>query len=358
MAQNVNSVLRDRAIRHALAIGQFSTGFADRMVRILNAADAEIVETIAAGLATMEERGVGMSAGTKKRLAKLLDEIGTLNSAAYARLQSAMLDELEQLGSNEAAFQHKSIATAIPLEVAIAAPSPTRLRAILTDEPMKGRLLTEYLGDMESARIDRIGAALREGMIADETTDQLVRRIRGSKAARYTDGVLDISRRSAQSIARTAVNHVSNVTAQETWKAASNVVRAWQFLATLDTRTTTTCASLDGSIHPIGSGPIPPRHIRCRSITVAVTKSFSELGVNADELPAAKRSSMDGQVEGGTRFADWLRSKDEATQQKVLGKTRADLFRSNKLDLDQFTKSDGTVLTLDELKNAYGDILG
>lgn len=357
MAQNVNSVLRDRAIRHALAMNQFSTGFADRMVRILNSADADIVEAIAAGLATFENRGIGMSAQAKKRLAKLIDKVATLNSDVYAKLSAAMVDELDQLARGEAEFQHKSIVTAVPLEVAIAAPSPTRLRAIITEEPMQGRLLSSYLRDMESARIDRIGAAVREGMIADETTDQLVRRIRGTKAARYTDGVLDVSRRSAQSIARTAVNHVSNVTAQETWKAASNVVKAWQFLATLDTRTTTTCASLDGSVHPVGSGPIPPRHIRCRSITVAVTKSFRELGVNADELPAAKRASMDGQVEGGTRFADWLRSKDEATQQKVLGKTRAELFRSNKLDLEQFTKSDGTVLTLDQLKAAYGDIL-
>lgn len=358
MAQNVNSVLRDRAIRHALKLGQFTTGFADRMVRILNAADAEIVEKIAAGLATIEERGVGMSLKARKRLEQLIADVGDLNSAAYARLSAAMIDELEQLGTNEAGYQTKALSTAITVEMAIAAPSATRLRAIITSEPMKGKILSEYLGDMEAFRIDRIGAALREGMIADETTDQLVRRIRGTKAARYSDGVLDISRRSAQSIARTAVNHVSNVTAQETWKAASNVVKGWQFLATLDTRTTTICASLDGSVHPIGSGPIPPRHIRCRSITVAVTKSFRELGVNADELPAAKRASMDGQVEGGTRFADWLRSKDEATQQKVLGKTRADLFRSNKLDLDQFTKSDGTVLTLDELKAAYKDILG
>lgn len=357
MAQNVNSVLRDRAIRHALALNQYGTGLADRMVRLLNRGDAAIVEKFAAGLAQIEERGVGMSAAARKRLETLLGQVGDLNTAAYADLSIALVDELEQFGGNEASFQRQSLAMAVPVDVAIVGPSAKRLSAIVSSEPFEGRILSEYLSDMEAGRVKRMSAAVREGMRAGETTDQIVRRIRGSKAARYSDGVLNISRRSAQSIVRTAVNHVSNVTAQETWKASSNVVKGWQFLATLDIRTTHTCAGLDGSVHPIGQGPIPPRHLRCRSISVAVTKSFRELGIDADELPEAKRASMDGQVAGGSKFSDWLRGKDGATQDKVLGKTRAELFRTGKLDLRDFISGDGTVLTLDELKKVHGDIL-
>lgn len=48
------------------------------------------------------------------------------------------------------------------------------------------------------------------GMVASESTDQIVARIRGTKANKYSDGILDISRNSAQTMVRTSVNHVSN----------------------------------------------------------------------------------------------------------------------------------------------------
>jgi SPP1 gp7 family putative phage head morphogenesis protein len=355
---NVNSVLRDRAIRHALALGRYSKGLSDRLIALLDSQDTAIVERLASGLASIEERGGDLNRSSWARLSAILDDVRVLNSAIYERMGSELRDELEQFSASEASFQHASITTAIPVEVAVSAPSAIRLRAIVTESPMQGRLLSEYLGEMEANRVSRITTALRQGMIDGETTDQLVRRIRGTKAARYTDGILDISRRSANSIVRTAVNHVSNAAAQETWKAAGNVVSKWQFLATLDTRTTTTCAGLDGTTWDVGQGPIPPRHIRCRSITVAVTKTFREMGIDADELSPAKRASMDGQVAGGTPFDGWLKSKDAATQDKVLGKTRAEWFRDGKLDLADFIKEDGQVLTLEALRKAHRDILG
>lgn len=82
------------------------------------------------------------------------------------------------------------------------------------------------------------------------------------------------------------------------------------------------------------------------------------MGIDADELSPAKRASMDGQVAGGTTFDGWLKSKDAATQDKVLGKTRAEWFRDGKLDLADFIKEDGQVLTLAALRKAHRDILG
>ena len=243
------------------------------------------------------------------------------------------------------------------MEVGTKLPAPARLKAIVSEVPMEGRLLKSWTDGMAQGRIDRISQAIRLGMVNGEGTDAIVRRIRGSKAAHYSDGILDISRRSAQSIVRTSVTHVSNVAAQETWKSNSHVVKAWEFLATLDSRTTVTCGSLDGQTFPIGEGPIPPRHIRCRSISVAVTKSYREMGIDKDELTPEQRASQDGQVKGAPRFAEWLKGKGTAVQDKVLGQTRGELFRSGKLDLDQFVKSDGTLYTLDDLKNKYPSIL-
>jgi len=354
---SVNSALQDRAIQHTIAILRYGAGLSDRIVKLLNETDADVLEKLAGRLATIEERGYDLGPKSTKRLLAMLDELRAINAEAYARLHDDLADELQDFALAEAGFQKSALDSALVVEIGTKLPSPARLKAIVTETPMEGRLLSSWTEGMAQGRIDRINKAIRLGLVNGEGTDAIVRRIKGTKVARYSDGILDISRRSAQSIVRTAVTHVSNVTAQETWKANSHVVKGWQFLATLDSRTTVTCGSLDGQTFPIGEGPIPPRHIRCRSISVAVTKSFRELGLDKDELSPGDRASMDGQVSGSPRFADWLMNKGVATQDKVLGPSRAELFRSGKLDLDQFVRADGTLLTLDHLKAKYPDIL-
>lgn len=350
---SVNETLQDRSIRHAILIQRYGTGVADRIVRLLNSADAEIVDKLAARLAAIEERGLDVGKATMKRLEAMLAEVRSLNAAIYAQMREALTDELVEFSTAEAGYQKAALDGAIGVSLETKLPAPARLVAIVTETPMEGRLLASWFEGMESGRMDRIAQTVRLGMTQGEGTDAIVRRIKGTKAARYSDGVLDISRRSAQSIVRTSVNHVSNVAAQATWKANAHVVKGWQYLATLDSRTTITCAGLSGQVFPIGEGPIPPRHVNCRSISVPVTRSFRELGVDADELPPGKRASMDGEVAGDTTMAKWLTAKGAAMQDNVLGPTRAKLFREGKLDLAQFIKSDGTVLTLEQLRRQY-----
>lgn len=349
---SVNESLQDRAIRHALAIDRYGAGLADKVVRLLNSSDAELLEKLAGRLAAIEERGYDLGPKSTKRLEALLSELAAINAAVYAQVHDKLVDELGELSEAEAGFQHKALTTSIGADLGMTLPAPARLRAIVEEVPFEGRLLSSWTAGMEQGRIDRVSAAIRSGMVQGETTDEIVRRIRGTKAAKYTDGILQVSRRSATSVVRTSVSHVSNVAAQETWKTNSHVVKGWQFLATFDSRTTVTCAGLSGKVFPIGEGPIPPRHIRCRSISVPVTKSFRELGVDADELPKGKRASMDGQVASDMTFSGWMTSKGAATQDAILGKTRADLWRAGKLDLADFIKGDGTVLTLDQLKSS------
>ena len=354
---SVNDELQDRAISHGLAPNGYAKGLSDKIVRLLNSADAGLVHKLAARLVAIKERGFDTGPKTTERLRKLLDEIRLINSAVYDDVESALVDELTDFSAAEAGFQKGSIDATLGVSLDTKLPTPARLRAIVTETPIQGNLLGSWVEGMSSGRVQRIEQQIRLGMVGSETTDQIVSRIRGTKALQYRDGVLDISRRSAQSMVRTAVSHVSNVVAQDTWKANAHIVKGWQFLATLDGRTTITCAGLSGQFFPIGEGPIPPRHIRCRSVSVPVTKSFKELGVNADELPKGTRASMDGQVAADTTFADFLKRKGDAFQDQVLGKSRAQMWRDGKLDLADFIKSDGTILTLEQLKAKYSSIL-
>lgn len=354
---SVNEQLQDRAIRHAVALQRYGKGLSDKLVKLLNSADKDIVETLAKRLVQIDERGFDTGPATTKRLKRMLEEVRALNAAVYKSLSGELETELVKFAAAEAAAQQGALQAALVVELGTKLPTPARLAAIVTETPIQGYLLKPWVQGMEKARMDRIEQQIRIGLLEGEGTDKIVRRIRGSKAAGYRDGILDKSRRSTQSLVRTAVNQVSNVAAQETWKANSKYIKGWQFLATLDSRTTVTCAGLSGQVFEIGTGPMPPRHIACRSISLPVTKSFREMGLNKDEVPKGTRASMDGQVAGDTTFKDWLLRKGDGMQDKVLGPTRAKLFRDGKLDLDQFIKADGTVLSLDELQNLYPDLL-
>lgn len=358
---SLNSDLRDRAVRHALALGRYSRQTSDDIIRLLNSADKDITDQIAKRLSAIEDRGIGLSKRTLARLDALVTEIRAINREAYGRTYDQLADELVAFAKTEAEFQRDSITKSLPTgvgDLGMTIPGPIMLKAIVETRPILGTPLSKQFTTMSAVRVDAIEAAVRIGMIAGESTDDIVRRIRGTKAGGYNDGVLGESRRSLQTKVRTAVTHVSNQASQETWKANSRVVDAWQFLATLDNRTTVVCASNDGATFPLGEGPIPPLHLNCRSISVAVTKSWRDLGIDADQLDAPARASMDGQVAGGTTFESWLRGKDEGTQNKVLGKTKAELWRSKKLKLSDFVKNGQTPLTLKQLKAEHADILG
>lgn len=353
----VNQELQDRAIRHALALDKYSRGLSDKVVRLLNTADKDLLEKLAARIALIDERGTDRGPQTTKRLRALLDELRAINGAIYGEVREQLIDELTQLSTAEAGFQKASLQTAMPISLAAKLPTPARLRAIVISAPMDGRLLSPWIDQLSAGRIAMIEQQLNVGLVAGESTDRLVARIRGTRARGYSDGVLSVSRRSAQTMVRTAVTHVSNVAAQETWKANDDVVKGWVFTATLDSRTTSECASKDGEVHPIGGGPIPPLHRGCRSITVALTKSYRELGLDKDELTAGTRASMDGQVSASLTYPEWLKTKSLAVQEQVLGKTRARWFNEGKLTYKDLVRGDGSLMTLDELREAYPSIL-
>ncbi|MNT50583.1 hypothetical protein D3C72_1875090 [compost metagenome] len=106
------------------------------------------------------------------------------------------------------------------------------------------------------------------------------------------------------------------------------------FLAVLDSRTTLTCANLNGQTFKLERFPWPPRHINCRSTSMPVVKGMPKV-----EAPS---------------YADWLKRQKDEVQNDILGVRRAQLFRSGKLTLDRFSDNAGRVLTLEQLKARDG----
>ena len=83
----VNDRLRDEAIAHTLWISRYSTGVANRMVKLLNESDAELTARL---LVAMDS--LSTSRFTVGRLESLLGSVRELNQQAIAGMQISLAD--------------------------------------------------------------------------------------------------------------------------------------------------------------------------------------------------------------------------------------------------------------------------
>jgi hypothetical protein len=245
--------------------------------------------------------------------------------------------------------------------VGVNAVSTELVFAAVTSRPFQGRLLREWAAGLEEARMVRIRDAVRIGYVEQQTIDQIARRIRGTKARGYADGLIEIDRRNAQAVVRTAVSHTAATAREQFYEANTDLIKARKWDATLDSRTTPICQVRDGKLYePVSHKPIghkvpwlggPGRaHWGCRSVDVPVTKSWRELGLDIDEAPASTRASMDGQVAAETTYGAWLQRQSARRQDDILGPTRAALLRQGGVKFEELFNPRGQYLTLEQLR--------
>lgn len=345
MAETANESLLDSTVAHQVGLQRYSAATVRKIVALLNRTDDDIV----AQIARMDPTAV-KGTYARRRLEKLLEALEALSDEATQAATSALTDDLRDLSSYEAAYQTAMIAAAVPIRLDIVTPTDTQLWAAVNSRPFQGRLLKEWVSDYSEGARKRLRDAIRTGFVEGETIDQMIRRVRGTAANQYRDGVLETTRRGAEALVRTSVNHTANAARSQLYVQNDDLVKGVRWVATLDSRTTLVCASRDGHVYPPDSGPRPPAHINCRSTTVPVLKSWKELGISLPEAPEGTRASMDGQVPASQTYDTWLRGRSAEFQDEVLGVTKAKLFRDGGLTLDRFVDRAGNELTLDQLR--------
>lgn len=90
---------------------------------------------------------------------------------------------------------------------------------------------------------------------------------------------MNTSRNRGRTLARTEVNYICNQADLDAYKAAD--IESYDYLATLDMRTSEICRSLDGTTHKVSHAKVgvnfPPMHPNCRSTTVPHFEDDEEL---------------------------------------------------------------------------------
>lgn len=274
---------------------------------------------------------------------------------------------------------------ALPVVIGLQALPVSVLLSIVQSTPFEGRTLSQWLANNKYVDVERIVRNAKIGMVRGETAEQIARRVIGSSGYQYKDGQLTKAVRDMEAVYLTALNGIGNEVRSQLFAKNSDIVKEEVFVATLDDRTTLVCAGNDGKTFPVGEGPIPPLHFRCRSLRTVVFNAdnlasraavpatqkmllaeFAEKnnlgGIKAyDDLPrgfktkyndfARKRlRELIGQVPATTNFDSWLRNQSKAFQDEYLGKAKAEIFREGNITLDKFVTRDGYELTIEQLK--------
>ena len=222
-------------------------------------------------------------------------------------------------------------------------PTAEQVRSAVLTAPLsvvgynQGQLLESWLQNWSAGQIEQISGVIRQGYYQGQTTDQIVRALRGTTKANFQDGSLAQIDRSNRTVVRTAVQHMSTVARQQTYQRNSDLVKGVQWVSTLDSRTTTQCRSLSGKRFPVDKGPRPPIHPNCRSTTVPVLDdAFGILDKGATQ--ASKGEEGGQQVSADLTYYEWLKTQPAGFQDAAIGPVRGKLLRNGGLSADRFSE--------------------
>ncbi|AMW36124.1 head morphogenesis protein [Xanthomonas phage XAJ2] len=193
--------------------------------------------------------------------------------------------------------------------------SPKKLWSRILNDPiaangaMPKALLTSFSASAQMSVESLIRKGYSNGWTVRETLAELDSQL--AKVANQADAVVS-----------TIMQHVSAHAAQAVQSA---LYKQYVWISIIDSGTTDICRSRNKKVYIFGKGPVPPAHIRCRSIIMPWT------GESADAT-----------------FYTWVKSQNAEMQNFALGKKSATALRNGELTAKDGLKLDASPITIDE----------
>lgn len=290
----------------------------------------------------------------RRELQRVLADLREAHVAVSAPAMTEFLRNMPELANFAAGLEVAGLSSLVANPPRFNMPTAVQAYKAAVENPIQatGELLKTFVQDWPELDALRVSNVVQRGWAQGRTLQQMIREVTGTKANAYKDGILDVSRQHAGTVINTATQHVANAARMDVWERNGDLVKRYQWLSTLDRRTSPQCKSLDGQTFEAGKGPMPPIHPNCRSTTVAV------LGSEWDFLDAgATRASSGpngGYVDADLTYYSWLQTQPPKFQDAALGPNRAALFRDGGLTADRFAElnlgRNFEALTLDEMR--------
>jgi SPP1 gp7 family putative phage head morphogenesis protein len=309
---------RDRMVLHAVRLERMKNHDAKQLRRLIDDVEEDLVKK----LQRLEWHSVAHAGNKRRRYQRTLREMQELSRDAAATFRDDVGTRIDGLIRVERDFTVNMLEVA---DVPINVPTMQRVLGAVKARPFEGELLSEFTARWGTNLTRRVQSGLIMSFVEGESLQESIKRMREAMV---------ISKRGAELVIRTSYAHVASTTRTEVYKENSDQVTREMYSAVLDHRTTFICATLDGQVFPLNSGPRPPQHFQCRSITVPVFRY---------EKPPKHE-----------RYGPWLERQRPSVQDEVLGKTRGKLLRDEKLKFYDFIDDTGKLIPLEELAKLEG----
>ena len=385
--------------KNAIDLNRYSNSVAKRIINNYNDLMVDAIEQLQLleGLPPTQKAA---------RLRSVLGQLKTSISQWAKSSTSLSIAELEELAGVEAGFVERQLKKALPAgmrgqvnEVVI---SPNFAEALVTVDPTQrgivslsddleaavtgapaalrvtiadgvtltlpnGQVLKKAFEDLGERQTALFGQAVRNGLQQGETTESIVKRLKGRLQKGQPGSINQILAAGGQAtipadnqirtLIRTSINQVANAASEKVFEANQEVTKKYKYSATLDGRTSAICRALDGTIHEYGKGPVPPQHFNCRSQIVPIVDYE---GLNIDPPPEDERASASGLVPESTTYGQWLEDLPEKERKEILGpRFKYFDYLSKKIGptdaIRRFVREDGSELTLAQLQRRYAE---
>lgn len=330
--------LIDATIRRQVFLERYSNGRIAKLNPILEAMRISVN-----GLVQDADRG------TRGNFINAMERLDRELAARFDEISDFIIESVLGVAESEIDFVSQMLREAlevIPITPTFAAvEAAIYAQALATLDPDEVLTLNEALEQFSNNKRRELRQIIDAGLSQGQTVTQITDRVNEIVENRQTH--------QARALVRTAINHATSMVSKAMYSENPGIVNGYQWVATLDSRTTLICAGRDGRVYSASSNIYPPAHWNCRSRTIPlIGEEFDKANLKGDR---PQKGDKIGTVSANTDFDSWLRRQsadfqDEYFSQFTNGDELAKLFRRGKMPIQKFRNELGKQYSLDELR--------
>lgn len=331
-----NTALIDAATRHQIFVQLYAAG------REKEAAEAiqSLIDQVTARLA-----GDELTLLSRARQQEILMDLRLLADQLNGEIADKIIEEAIDFAEYEAEFSKRMFDNTVRTTAVL--PSMAQLESsiftsIMNVAPRQGYTIRDALKVFGKKKSEQIVQTIRDGIALGDANGTIQTAVKN---------LAPMQRSQAATIVRTVANHVSVQARDVVMRENKNIFTGYEWVSTLDARTSLICMNRDGLIYPFKpDSPKPPAHFGCRSTIIPIVDPKYDLASAVKGKRPAVGPDGARQVLATTTYEQWLKRQPARFQDIVLGPSRGKLFRNGDLSIGRFVDSQGRTLTLNELR--------
>ena len=307
----------------------------DRYVNHVDPIMRAIAKAVRARFAMLSE--AEFETMTRKQFEAWLKQLENDLERTFIPFEEAESDFTDEFIKADSEVQRQIYEVGLGKNIRKVATAAATKAAIIPALGVQGSQVTKkYIDDV----ISHIKTEAIRGYADKEKASTVKDWIVGTKANRYSDGLLMRAKRWYRANVTSHIQSIAMVGASEYYKVLrdqGDFSDHYIWKSVLDSRTSDICRSRSNNIYEVGKGPLPPAHPNCRSNTIPLI-----VGIQAE---TAKNYP--------SNWISWISDQPEPVLEKILGidytaklQDQRAIAKFNPLgtvDIKQYTDATGTM---------------